>query len=58
MCNIKNAVEDIVLLLFADDVTIVDDTVIGLQKKLDALSVYCKKWGLELNMDKSQIIFF
>ncbi|XP_071115244.1 uncharacterized protein [Haliotis cracherodii] len=49
---------DILLLLYADDLCIFDDTVIGLQRKIDILSNFCKKWGLEINMSKTEILVF
>ena len=36
---VKDGLRDILLLLFADDVTLLDDSVIGLQRKLDRKSV-------------------
>lgn len=55
---VRDEMNDIMLLLFADDVTLLDDTVIGLQKKLDMLKCYCDKWNLEVNLDKSCIVVF
>ncbi len=42
------------LLLFADDMAIVGDTVADLQNSLDSLYAYCQKWGLTVNTDKNE----
>ena len=45
-------------LMYADDLIILSETESGLQKHLDKISVYCKKWKLELNTDKTKIMIF
>ena len=50
--------QDLLLLLYADDLCIFDDTVIGLQKKIDILNKFCIAWGLHVNMDKTEILVF
>jgi hypothetical protein len=40
-------VDELLLLLFADDLTLCDDTIVGLQRKLNLLETFCKKWDLE-----------
>lgn len=44
------------MLLFADDLTLMNDSVLGLQKKLNFLKCYCDKWNLEVNLEKSFIV--
>lgn len=46
------------LLLYADDIVIFSDSPEGLQKGLDILYDYCKKWKLSVNIDKSKIMIF
>ena len=46
------------ILSFADDIIILDSSVVGLQKRLDKLSTYCDKWQLLVNSDKSKVIIF
>ena len=41
-------------LLLADDLTILSWSKYDLQKKVSNLENYCEKWGLELNLDKTQ----
>ena len=48
----------IYLLLFADDAVLFSDTIEGLQSSLNNLESYCKKWNLEVNVDKSKIVVF
>lgn len=45
-------------LLFADDVAIFSDSVIGLQRLLNNLSIYCDKWKMTVNLDKTKIVVF
>lgn len=47
-----------ILMLFADDMAILGNSVADLQNSLDLLSRYCLKWGLEVNTDKSKIVVF
>ena len=44
------------MLLFADDLVSLGDTVGNLQKLIDKLSEYCKKWGMKVNKDKTKVI--
>ena len=50
----------IYLLLFADDAVtcIFSDTPEGLQSSIDGLETYCKKWNLQVNIDKTKIMAF
>ena len=45
-------------LLFADDLTLFSNTVIGLQRLIDKLHLYCNKWGLTVNTDKTKVMVF
>ena len=45
-------------LLFADDLTLFSNTIIGLQRSLDKLQVYCSKWGLTVNIEKTKSVVF
>ena len=46
------------LLLYADDVVILSSSKNGLQKSLDKLGAYTKKWKLPINTSKSKILQF
>ena len=48
----------IYLLLFADDAVIISETPSGLQKSLDNLECYCKRWNLTVNVEKTKIVVF
>jgi len=45
-------------LLFADDVALCSDTVVGLQNQLDLLKEHSDKLGLEVNTNKSKVVVF
>ena len=61
-CNrgvfVSNDIEDILALLFADDVSCFADTVFNLQKQLDSIHKFCKSVGMCLNLDKTKIVVF
>ena len=46
------------VMLFADDLALVDRTAKGLQRKLNLLSQYCEKWDLSVNVSKTKIVPF
>ena len=45
-------------LMYADDLIILSTTEHGLQKSLDALNEYCKKWKLSINVKKTKCMVF
>ena len=49
---------ELFLLLFADDMTLLASTVIGLQNQLNVLSVTAERLCLTVNLDKSKVIVF
>lgn len=49
---------DIRLLMYADDIVILADDPLILQRMIDNLSFYCKRWGMEVNQAKSEIMIF
>ena len=52
-----NAIE-VFLLLYVDDVVLVAETALELQRKLRVLEKFCDKWGMEANLTKTQVIVF
>ena len=46
------------LLLYADDIVLVGDNIGHVQKLLDNLSTFSRKWGLNVNMDKTKFMVF
>ena len=49
---------DVNMLLYADDLVFVGDTVGRVQKLLNILSIYCYKWGLKVNLVKTKMMVF
>lgn len=48
----------ILLLLYADDIVLFGDSPGELQKSLSVLEVYCRRWCLNVNINKTKIIVF
>ena len=46
------------MLLYADDAVLFADSKVELQNALNQLSIYCNKWKLILNTDKTKIIVY
>lgn len=46
------------VLLFADDLAIIDKTAKGLQRKLNILKDYCGLWNLQVNAEKTKVTVF
>ena len=44
--------------MYADDIALIADTSVKLQRKLRALESFCQKWGMEVNLAKTKIIVF
>ena len=53
--SMGNAIE-VFLLLHVDDIVLVVDAVLELQRKERALEKFCNKWGMEVNLKKTQVI--
>ena len=45
-------------LMYADDLVIISQTAKGLQNALDRLSLYCDKWHLTVNIQKTKVLIF
>ena len=48
----------IFLLMYTDDIALIADTSVKLQRKLKALELFCQQWGMEVNLAKTKIIVF
>ena len=48
----------VILLLFADDMVLFGESPEDLQNSLNRLYVYCIKWGLSVNIDKTKVMVF
>ena len=49
---------ELFILLFADDIALLSDTIVGLQDQLDVLARSCSRLDLHVNLDKSNIVIF
>ena len=49
---------EILLLLFADDVILLSDTIIGLQRQLSILGYFCDDYHIAVNTGKTKVLVF
>ena len=60
--KLKNGIqvndENISILLYADDIVLLAPDETSLQKQLDFLNGWCRRWRMSVNEDKSQIVHF
>ena len=49
---------ELFILLFADDIALLSDTIVGLQNQLDVLARSCARLDLHVNLGKSNIVIF
>ena len=47
-----------IILLFTDDTLLLANTVSELQSLLNKMSVYCKKWNITVNVNKTKVMLF
>ena len=47
---------EVLLLMYADDIVLVGETVIQLQRKINILEQFCKKHGMKVNLDKTKVM--
>ena len=52
----KLGIRDVNCLCYADDLVIISESPQGLQQSLNKLQLYCKKWKLNINVDKTKIL--
>ena len=45
-------------LIYADDLLLLSESKEGLQSCLDSLQVYCDRWKLKINIDKTKVMLF
>ena len=53
-----NANNKINALMYADDLVLISETKEGLQRQIDSLHEYCKKWKLSINIKKTKTMIF
>jgi len=51
-------ITEIFILMFADDVALISDTVIGLQRQLNTLVEFCTEYDIDVNVNKTNIVVF
>ena len=51
-------ITEILLMLFADDVILLSDTVVGLQRQLSILEYFCNDFHVEVNTTKTKVVVF
>ena len=44
--------------MYADDIVLVGDTVLELQRKINILEIFCEKWIMEVNLKKTKVLVF
>ena len=54
----QTIIEDLLALMFADDVSCFSDTVIRLHRLIDLIEYFCKSVGIKLNLRKTKNVFF
>ena len=45
-------------LLYADDIVLLSESAQGLQNLLNKLKIFCDKWHLQVNINKSKVMIF
>ena len=55
---IDDQAPNIMALLFADDIALVNDTVGRLKELIKILEKYTQNWGMKVNLEKTKIIIF
>ena len=45
-------------LLYADDIVLLSESAQGLQNLLNKLKIFCYKWNLQININKSKVMIF
>ena len=51
-------ITEILLMLFADDIILLSDTVVGLQRQLSILEYFCDDYHVEVNTTKTKVLVF
>jgi hypothetical protein len=45
-------------LLYADDIVLLSESAQGLQNLLNKVKIFCDKWNLQVNINKSKVMIF
>ena len=46
------------VLMYADDIVILGDSVLELQRKIKVLELFCTKWGMSVYVSKTEVVVF
>lgn len=57
-CGVELNAINLAILLYADDIVLISPNEKCLQKMIDFVSEWCKKWRMAINIDKTQIVHF
>ena len=58
-CGVKyNGTDELSILMYADDIMLISDSEVKLQQMLHRLNLWCARWCLTINTDKSKVIHF
>ena len=57
-CGIQIGGDNVSVLLYADDIAVISNNEENMQKMLDFISSWCKKWRLLINKKKSHFVHF
>jgi hypothetical protein len=49
---------ELFLLMFADDIALISDTIVGLQKQLNLLQQFCISSKFVVNIEKTKVLVF
>ena len=50
--------QNVMILLYADDIAMCSDTVGRIKKMIDVLGQFCEKWEMIVNLTKTKIVVF
>ena len=58
-CCVKyNGTDELSILMYADDIMLISDSEVKLQQMLHRLNLWCARWCLTINTDKSKVMHF
>ena len=49
---------EVLFLMYADDIVLVGETIIQLQRKINILEQFCRKYGMKVNLDETKVMVF
>ena len=49
---------EVLLLMYAGDIVLVGETIIQLQRKINILEKFCRKYGMKANLDRTKVMVF